>query len=509
MIAALEFPDWLVIAAYMAFVIGLGVRTLRRQKASDDYLMAGRRLPWWAVGLSLIATSFSTIALLGYTDSAFTTGFRELQLQLGDLLGFALAAIFFLPFFAGRGMTTAYEYLEERFGRTARRVGSLIFIVFTLLRGGALLAATAQAAAVAGDFTSIEVGGLVLSPVMLGILIVGTLAIVYSAMGGLGAVVWTDTLQFLLILLGLGACFFVAVGDLGDGLASVGAEITKERPKPVFIDPDLDPASFPNLLTAILGYGLLAFSVAGTNQQSVQRYMACKDIGAARRAIFLGWGAGFCVVALTMLLGITFAAWDSGKELLEGANVLPKFVRHAALPMGLGGLVMTAILAAMMSSVDSAMHAMSTATLVDFVEPGRRTPLEDRARMRLARLLTVGFGILLLVAAWYAAAQQENVLRLVIRWLGWLLGPLFGLFVLGMGTRRVQESHALIGVALGYLVSVLLNDPLAWFAPATEGTPLGRAGLHGIWTAAIAAGTTVVAGALVSRVWPKNQRGAP
>jgi len=150
----LEPLDWIVIATYGAAVIGIGAWANRRQKTTEDYFLGGRRMRWWAVGVSLIATSFSSAALIGGTGEGFANGMGYLQLQLGDLLAIALAVTIFLPFFARLRLTTSYEYLERRFGVTARTVASALFIGQTMMRAAILVLAPAIALSAVWGSTS-------------------------------------------------------------------------------------------------------------------------------------------------------------------------------------------------------------------------------------------------------------------------------------------------------------------------------------------------------------------
>ena len=143
--------DWVVVALYGAVVVAIGAWANRRQKTTEDYFLGGRNMRWWAIGVSLIATSFSSVALIGFTGFGFTRGMGYLQLQIGDLVAILLACALFLPFFARLRLTTAYEYLELRFGVGARTVASALFIGQTLLRTGVLVLGPALALAAVTD----------------------------------------------------------------------------------------------------------------------------------------------------------------------------------------------------------------------------------------------------------------------------------------------------------------------------------------------------------------------
>jgi SSS family solute:Na+ symporter len=246
-------------------------------------------------------------------------------------------------------------------------------------------------------------------------------------------------------------------------------------------------------------YGVLALSLFGTGQQAVQRFLSCKDLGAARRAAFGGWAAGAVALGACLFLGVTLAAWGelapSARDLGSGDAVLPAFV-GLRLPAGLAGLVLAAVFAASMSSIDSAIHSISTCVLVDFVQRfARRTP-GDTTLLRYARVVTACAGVLAVGGALHAAevASGEGLLETTVTWLGYVAGPLLGLFLLGMLTRRVGQTAALIGVfTAAYGIALTVG--------ATELVKSGATGAwHPLWLAPASACVTCLAALLASLV---------
>jgi len=473
-LAALAPLDWSIVGAYGVAVIAIAAWAKRRQRDSEDYLLGGHRLPWWLLGMSIIATSFSSISLLGWTGKGYVDGPRWFQLQAGELAAIVVVCVLFLPYFARLDLTTAYEYLERRFGPRARWLASALFHVAVLARAGLFLYLTARALAV---FTDLDVE--------VSIVLVGLLAMIYSSTGGLGAVVWTDGLQLLLVIVGVGSSVVLILGELPGGLGDVLALAhAPARPPPIDFDPS--PGQWPTFWTGLFAYGLLALSVAGTNQQSVQRYLACRDLKASRRAAVLSWALGALIVLLTLGMGSALYLKYGGAA-IPADDVFSTFV-HNDLPTGLAGVMVAAVFAASMSSIDSAIHAMATATLVDFVERIRKTPLGEVKRLRVARLLTWVYGVLALGAAFYALSQGRDTIDLLLQWLGMLSGPVLGLFLLGMLTKRTVEWQALAGVGLGYLAVLLCFTTKVVQGPL--GTWAASLGVHGIWAAFVGCGVT-------------------
>ena len=215
--------DWIIVALYATIVIGIGIYANQKQKEDADSFYKGKKdkseeesqkgsggLPWWAIGFSLIATSFSAASLLGGPAQGYNNGFLYLQLQLGDLIGFGLVILIFLPFFMRLNITTAYEYLEKRFDAKTRSFGSICFLLFVIARLGGLLYAASLVVSTVTDI-----------PLSLAILIVGIISIVYTVLGGMTAIVWTDVLQFAMIFVGLIVGVWVAVSGVSGGFGEL------------------------------------------------------------------------------------------------------------------------------------------------------------------------------------------------------------------------------------------------------------------------------------------------
>ena len=432
--------DILVIVVYGAVVLGIGAWANRRQKSSEDYFLGGRKLPWWAVGISLVATSFSSTSLIGITAFGYAVGLGYFQWQIGDLIAILLVCAVFLPAYMSRPITTAYEWLEGRFGRRARVVAAVLFLAQTAVRASILVYVPALALqAVLG--WSVE-ASIVLS---------ATAAIAYSAFGGIAAVVWTDCIQFGVIVFGVIATLVLIVGDVPGGFGAIW-EHASGHDHLNAISLSVDMKSPFNLLGSVVPYMILALSLFGTGQQSVQRFLSCPDLRSARRAALTGWLAGTIALSLCLVLGVSLFAWQSlaaaaeGFPVDPGDTVLPEFLVHR-MPPGLAGLMLAAVFAASMSSLDSAVHSMSTCFMVDILR---------RRELKWARTTTVVVGVVATAGALVASRADTTLVETMATWLVYFAGPLLGLFLLGICTRRVRENAALIGIAVGAIVVVAL-----------------------------------------------------
>ncbi|MEL6605118.1 MAG: sodium:solute symporter [Cyanobacteria bacterium J06614_10] len=468
--------DWAIVAVYAAILVGIGVAASRKQNNTEEYFRGSQQLPWWAIGFSIIATSFSGAALLGGAGEGYNNGLLYLQLQVGDLIGYGLVIALFLPFFVGLNLTTAYEYLERRFDSKTRVLGSICFLLFVIARLGGLLYAA-----------SLAVSTVVNIPLSAAILLVGIVSIVYTMAGGIAAVVWTDVLQFVMVFVGLGAGVWAAAAGVNGGLGELWSTAAAAG-KFAVVDTAWDPGNIRSLPTAVIAYGMLAFAVAGTNQQSVQRYVSCADVQSGRKAILLGWFSGLIGVGATLVLGtllFSFYSINPGlPEEIAGDAILPFFIVNN-VPAGAAGLLVAAIFAAAMSSIDSALHALATCITVDFYERFSRGPLNQARSLKVAQGLIALWGIVGIGAAFYAASTEENLLPFLIKYVTLSLGPLLGLFLMGVLVPRINANGAFYGTILAVLTLTYLT--------ATE-----RFGLPAFWGSAITAPLAVVFGIGIS-----------
>ena len=490
----MHFLDWIILGLYIAAIVAIGVWANRMQTDTEAYFVGNRSVPWWATGLSIIATSFSAASILGVPGYAYTSDMWYLQYQLGDLLGAGIVAVLFIPFFHKiRGLTTAYEYLEKRFDLKTRLLGSSLFVLTVLLRAGALLygAALLFSAVVP---TEVLPG---LSGVEEAVVIFGVIAIIYTVMGGISAVIWTDVIQFTIMSLGVIASMAVVVVGTPGGWEAAFADASALGKLDVLHTED--PVGGTGLLTAVFGYGLLALSLFGTNQQPVQRYMTVKNPREAQKALMLGVGAGALGVFLSLLLGVfLFIFYQYHPELLPAGltadQVMPHFVNTQVPPIITGGLV-AAVFAAAMSSLDSALNSMAAALTVDFLARFKPDVSEDR-RLLFAKGVVIIAGTIGIAVGIYSARTEAPLIDLILEFMGYFGGGILGLFLLGMLTRRANGHGAFVGAIVGTLIVLMVTENDFGLPPLYDW--FGFEAIPFIWSTAIGLGITLLVGYLIS-----------
>lgn len=494
----MHFADWIVLGIYIAVIVGIGAWANRRQTDTEAYFVGNRGVTWWAAGLSIIATSFSAASILGVPGYAYAGDMWYLQYSLGDLLAAGAVAWLFIPFFHRvRGLTTAYEYLEARFDLKSRLLGSSLFILTVILRAGTLLygAALLFSAVVPTDLLP------VLDSVEEAVVLFGIVAIAYTVLGGISAVIWTDVIQFAIMTVGVIASIWVAGNGVPGGVEAAWTDAGALGKLDVV--KTAEPFSGKGLVTAIFGYGLLAMSLFGTNQQPVQRYMTVSEPREAQRALLLGASAGAIGVFLSLLLGVfLFMFYRSAPGLLPADltpdQIMPHFVNTQVPPILTGALV-AAVFAAAMSSLDSALNSLSAALTVDFLVRFR-PETSQAARLRFAKACVVAAGAVGIGVGIYASRTGAPLIDLILSFMGYFAGGLLGLFLLGMLTRRATGTGAFTGAVVGTLVVLMVTENDLGLPPLYAA--LGIEPIPFIWSTAVGLAVTAAVGYGVSLLGP-------
>jgi SSS family solute:Na+ symporter len=470
-----------VLVAYLLGLVAIGLLFARREKNTNDFFLAGKRIPWWAAGISIFATQLSAITFVSTPAVAYATDWLVLPGKAMILLMAPVVVIYFLPFFCRLNITSAYEYLERRFNLAVRLFGSASFIAFQLVRMAVVIFLPALALS---TITGINVYAC--------ILIMGVLSTLYTVIGGMEAVIWTDVLQTVVLIGGMLIAIFIVASEVG-GFGAV-LDVASEDGKTRLWSSSM---SFTDLTTwsLILGSFALQFGPYATDQSVIQRYLTTKDEAAAARGIWLNGLMAIPVGIVFMALGTClYVFFKSHPELLplgmQNDEVLPLFV-SGQLPAGLSGLVIAGIFAASMSSLDSSMHSIATACTVDWYR--RFKPdVSDASCLRFARLLTIVLGTTAVASACLLVSFDIQSLWFFFqKSLGLISSGLVGVFLLGIFTRRASAAGVLIGAAASIAALVYVT----WFSP-----------LHFYLYAVVGISTCLVVGYLASLVLPAADR---
>ncbi|MFN7981204.1 MAG: sodium:solute symporter [Vicinamibacterales bacterium] len=518
--------DWAVLIVYLTWMVWDGLRRSTNTDKVEGYFLASRSLPWWAVGLSVMATQMSAITIVGTTGQAYATGLRFVQFYFGLPIAMVILSVTVVPFFTRAKVYTAYEYLERRFDVRVRTATSFLFLIGRAFSLGVVLAAPAVVISTILNW-SIPVTVLVLAIPM----------VFYTSFGGVQAVAWTDVKQMVVVV----GCMSAAVGvlvwgitrDVGLGQAINLAGATGRLQA---VDTRFSLSETYTLWSGLLGGLFLSLSYFGCDQSQVQRYLTAKSIDEARQSLLM---SAFVKIPLQLLILATgvlvflfysfqtppmlfnraydaqvaaspyateyanlqkefdtqvivrreagkandttaFLAADSRLKALRGNAadivkkatgdtrysdvnyVFPTFIT-TQLPIGLVGLMIASIFAAAMSASSGELSALSSATIIDFYKRHFVTDADDAHYLRASKVATASWGLFSCFVAMYAA-NQGSLIEVVNRYGSFFYGSILGVFILALLTKRATATGAFVGLVAGMVVVLSVAFGLPWVA---------------------------------------------
>ena len=461
--------DWGIFLTYVVVVFLLGLRFARQQHTNEDYFVGGRQMFWVPIGLSMFASVFSSNSFVGLpTQAAVGTYHIYLAILMMPVLVTPIVALMFVPCFHRLGVTSPYEYLDLRFGRSVRLLASLLFSAYTLAWMGNLLYAVTHILEPVAGLGPDEMGKT--AWLLVGI---GAFATLYTVAGGFKAVIWTDVLQGIALGGGMVCILYMGLERVDGGWAGM-VELGRQYQKFEMFDLrfDMSPGSenvFSSLSIALFTY--LPWYAA--TLIAVQRYVSLPSIQAAQRSLVLNAVMAVVVCLLFFLVGTTVFAFyhqdlPAGSAAGEGFpathdnQLVPYFVLSELSVAGLAGLLLAGLFAAAMSSIDSGINGL-TATLVCDWLPGRDLSVS------FSRWLSLAFGTVAVASALAILYQRAEVYSSIIAISGTFMGLLLGVFLVGMLVPTANTGGALVGLGCGTLTLILLwhSVDVNWYGAVT------------------------------------------
>ena len=482
--------DYLVLVAYVAAVALLGSWLGRGQTSLGDYFLAGKKMPWFVVCVSIIATDLSAIGYMGVPSWIYE---RDLKYHASAVLHpliMLFVLVVFIRVFYRLKVFTVYQYLEHRFHPLARSVTAFLF----LLQRGVWLATAIYAPSLALS----TVSGI---PVLACILGIGLIATLYTVLGGMKAVIWTDFLQFIVLLGGLYFMIGVALAGMGWDVAGVWARASEliapltQTPHTTFVDFTFDFNTEATVWSLFFFLFIYNVGTYGTDQVVAQRYFTMASFREVSKSVITSGFLGLFMTWSLAFLGLTLVVFydahpESATGITEGNRLIPHFVA-TQLPPGFRGLVIAALFAATMSSVDSGLNSISATATVDLYKPHFRRGMQasEAESLRIARVFTlIGGGLATLVAIWIST-RETNIVQTVVELASKFIGPITGIFFLGVLTRR-GNLQGVIGAAVAGLACSFL---IGW-GPIKEN-------VNWLWTAPLSSVSALLVGYLASVIF--------
>jgi solute:Na+ symporter, SSS family len=447
--------DFLIIALYLAGITLFGLRFRKKQRSLRDYFLAGRDIPWWAIALSIVAAETSTLTIISVPGIAYDTNFTFLQLVMGYVVGRVVISFVLLPHYFRGDLYTAYELIERRFGRGLRSLTAGLFLLTRAAAEGVRVYAVSIVVSIAlgtGEVTSIA--------------IITALTLVYTFEGGLAAVIWTDVVQTAIYVGGTLVGLVTILHLVPGGWAAIHAAAAGAGKLQVF---DFSwnfwiPYTF---WAGVIGGAFLTTASHGTDQLIVQRLLAARGQKQSVTALLSSGVWVFFQFALFLTVGVMLWAYYRVPSASFGRadRIYPTFI-VSRMPHGISGLLIAAILAAAMSNLSAALNSLSSSSIMDFYV--RFRPLaEERTKMRLSRVATLFWALLLFALAVLSLNKVGRVVEVGLQIASIAYGALLGVFLLGVLTRRANQRGAMVGMVFGFGVEIYLwlgtRVPWTWW----------------------------------------------
>ena len=506
--------DLAILAAYLLGMVAFGLWMGRRQKDAADFMVGGRSMPWWLVLFSIVATETSTVTFLSIPGFAYQNDLTWLQLPIGFAVGRVVVTLLLLPRYFKGELFTAYQVLHERFGGATKQVASLLFVITRTLADGLRLFLSALVLQ--------EVAGV---PLPTAVIALGAATILYTFVGGMRAVIWTDFVQFVVYMLGAAIAAWILLGRIDGGLEgfleSARAFPTPDGPvdKLRILDTHFDLGVATNLWAGVIGGAVLAIATHGVDQLMVQRYLSAKSRGAAGLALVSSGVVVTLQFAFFLLIGVALAVYYTQQgeptDFVRGDRVFATFIVDE-MPVGVLGIVLGAVFSAAMSTLSSSLNSSATALANDIWHPLFRPEARDTERLVTVRVLVIVFGVLQVLVGIEGRNVDTAVVNSVLAIASFTTGIVLGLFLLGIFVRRAGQQAALLGLLGGaFVVGQLRFELLAlidptWTNAAAWGATFGDAEDWQTpawpWFALIGSTATVWTGTVVALFFPAERR---
>ncbi len=447
--------DLAIIALYLIGITLFGLRFRKRQRSLRDYFLAGRDIPWWAIALSIVAAETSTLTIISIPGLAYDTNLTFLQVVMGYMVGRVVISFVLLPHYFRGDLYTAYELIERRFGRGLRSLTAGLFLLTRTAAEGVRVYAVSIVVAIAlgtGEVASIA--------------IITVLTLIYTFEGGLAAVIWTDVVQTIIYVSGTLVGLWTILHLVPGGWSAIHTAAAAAGKLQVF---DFTPSLWiPYTFWAgVIGGAFLTTASHGTDQLIVQRLLAARSQKQSVTALLSSGVAILFQFALFLIVGVMLWAYYRVPSATFGKpdRIYPTFI-VSRMPHGISGLLIAAILAAAMSNLSAALNALSSSSIMDFYVLFR-PQADEHTRMRLSRLSTFVWALVLFALAVLSLHKAGRVIEVGLQIASVAYGALLGVFLLGVLTKGANQRGAMVGILFGFTTELYLwkwtTVPWTWW----------------------------------------------
>ncbi|MHC1736804.1 MAG: sodium:solute symporter [Ignavibacteriaceae bacterium] len=448
--------DYVIIAIYLIGIAVWGILSGGKQKTMKDYFLGSDVVPWWAVCFAIVAAETSTLTFISIPGLAYATNLNFLQVTVGYLIGRIAISFLLLPSYFKGELTTAYSFLEIRFGKKTRSFASIVFLFTRVAADGVRLFATAIPLKLMLDISY-----------PLAIVIIAVVTLVYTYTGGVKGVIWVDVVQMFVYIGGAIISGIFLLNLLPEGWTSV-VNAASEGNKFNFINLGFENGlsgffSQPyTLFAGLLGGAFLSMASHGTDQLIVQRLLATKTLQQGRKAII---GSGVIVIfqfVIFMIVGLMLYAYY-GPTTHKSDEIFPMFIINV-LPSGVTGLIIAGLFAAAMSTLAGSISSLSSSSMMDLYLPFTKKNLSEEQKLKTSRYLTIFWALMLIFSAFLFMESPQAVVELALSIASFTYGGLLGTFLLGIIVKNAKQEDALAAFIGGIfiMITVISLKLVAW-----------------------------------------------
>jgi len=465
----MKLLDWSIIVIFFGTLMTIGMIFSRKNKNLNDYFLGGRSMPAWLVSLAVVGTSISAGTFVGVPQVAYGGNITYLMLSIGGIIGGILAAIIFIPTFYKANTITIYGYLGQRFGHVAVSSTSIAFLLGQLLTSGSRLFIAAIAVSVM-LYNDIMLPNLIIS-----IIILGVISTLYTMAGGIKGLIYIDSLQILIVLFSGLLCVFLIRDSIPLSIPEI-IEALKHSPtgnKIMLVDTKFSFTQPYNLMGTLIAFAIFRIAQFGTDQEFVQRMMTCKSVKKASLSLIYSQFISLPIVFIFLVIGLLLYIFYSRLDIMgtnvpvevlnDSRQVFPQYIFNH-LPSGLLGVTMIGLLAAALSSFNSAINSMTSSFVSDIYLPlkkGLNKKTSNVSELKESRITVVFMGGILTAFAVAAAFMQEmggqNLVDFALGIMSFSYAGMLGVFLCAVLTKRGNVKSVIAALIIGALVVLLLQ----------------------------------------------------
>ena len=447
--------DYAIIIFYLIGVTAFGKIIGGKQKTVKDYFVGKKEVPWWVISFSIVAAETSTLTFISIPGLAYLTNLNFLQLTFGYLIGRVIVAQVFLPAYYKGELSTAYSYLQNRFGNKTRSLASVTFLFTRTAADGVRLFATAIPLYLMLD----------ISP-MVAIVIIAIVALLYTFTGGLKGVIWVDAIQMFIYIGGAIIAGIYLINNIPGNLGEIFSSAEINPKLSVFnFGFDYGIAGFFSqpytLLSGLIGGAFLSMSSHGTDQLIVQRLLAAKDLRESKKALVT---TGIIIIfqfALFLIVGVLLYAYY-GLIDVKSDEIFPKFIIEV-LPSGVKGIIIAGLFAAALSTLAGSITSLSSSVMLDLYIPFKKN-IDEKKNLLYSKLLTIFWAAMLIFSAFIFMESSKAVVEIALSIASFTYGGLLGTFLLGLSNKKIKQNHAIAGFisAIVIMSFIIVFKVVAW-----------------------------------------------